>query len=149
MAKRLIRSPYGHDRRPVKLKMLPGEGRTEQQHVDACNINNILKRYKQTGVLQHITDVKKRFADVTGEDFHHYMTIVAEAETLFEEQPSEIRNRFKNDPGAFLDFVHDPENAKELVEMNLALPEEKTEPVLVEMTNQTTIDQNPDQEEND
>jgi hypothetical protein len=39
---------------------------------------------------------------------------------MFMSLPAKIRSRFQNDPGAFLDFVQNPENRDEMIELGLA-----------------------------
>ena len=61
-------------------------------------------------------------------DYQESMNIVAKAQSMFNQLPSQIRNEFDNDPSLFLDFVQDPQNEDQLVEMGLANPREKIEP---------------------
>ena len=56
------------------------------------------------------------------------MNIVTRAQQMFEELPSKIRNKFKNDPSAFLDFVADPLNRPEMDEMGLTEAKVPPEP---------------------
>ena len=41
------------------------------------------------------------------------------AQDMFESLPADIRTKFGNDPGRFLDFVEDPQNEEELIELGL------------------------------
>ena len=104
----------------VALDFDPDEGMTEQHHKDECDINNIVRRYDRSGVIQHLRQVEGRYTDVTSVEFHEAMNIVASANSAFEELPSNIRAHFRNDPAAFMDFVHDPNNKDQLVRMGLA-----------------------------
>ena len=100
-----------------------GPGRTKQAFKDECDINKIMARYQQTGIDEFAHRHKGQFSDVTGYDFQEAMQTVASAQSLFHELPSSIRTRFENDPGKFLDFVHDPDNASEMHEMGLMRPD--------------------------
>ena len=51
------------------------------------------------------------------------MQFVAGAQTLFNEMPSSIRNRFSNDPAHFLDFCSNENNRAEMHEMGLLKPQ--------------------------
>jgi len=53
-------------------------------------------------------------------DFHQAIEYIAKSKELFDEMPSTLRKRFNNDPGEFLDFVHDENNADEMVSLGLA-----------------------------
>ena len=44
---------------------------------------------------------------------------VCEAKSAFEDLPSDVRSRFKNDPSRLIDFVADKNNALEAHEMGL------------------------------
>lgn len=105
-------------RRPVKLST-PEETRTKQSHKDECDINNIMARYRRTGLIEAVNRNQPRYADVTGLEFRSAMEMVAQAQQLFEDMPSSVRKRFGNDPAAFLDFVNDPENRPEAVRLGL------------------------------
>lgn len=103
-----------------------GEGKTKQSFKEECDINVIMSRYQQTGRLpDQLNPANPQYIDATGFDFDLAMNLVAEATSAFAELPSDIRSQFGNDPGAFLDFVADPENRSQLASMGLTseLPE--------------------------
>lgn len=107
-----------------QLLIPEGEGRTKQQFKDECDINVIMKRYQNTGVLENVRDARNaRFADVTSYDFQNAMDILADARTAFEELPASIRDRFNNDPAELLDFVHDKDNQEEAADLGLLTTE--------------------------
>lgn len=98
------------------------QGRTKQEFARECDINNIMSRYLKTGIIDHVRDSAPQFLDATGLEFQSAMELVAQAESLFEELPSSIRNRFENDPRQLLEFVHDPANVAESVAMGFLDP---------------------------
>lgn len=98
---------------------------TKQAHKDECDINNILKQYKLTGIVRHISAkaAQGTYQDLPDPvDFQDALNMVMEAERAFDSLPAVIRNRFHNDPAEFLAFTSDPANADELVELGLAQP---------------------------
>lgn len=107
----------------VVQKHFTGPGRTKQAFKDECDINQIMARYQKTGVIDFVTKHQARYGDVTGMDFQESMQLVAQAQSMFNDLPSGIRNRFENDPAKFMDFVHDPKNASEMAEMGLMRPD--------------------------
>jgi len=124
----------------VQLKMPDGQGRTKRQFKDECDINVIMRRYAQTGTLEHVRHQEAQYADVTGHDFQKACDVVATARTMFAELPAHVRDRFKNDPQEFLEFVHDEDNLAEARELGLLSPEaiqrlDEKERELVERTN--------------
>jgi len=100
----------------------PGEDMTKQSFKDECDINVIMKRYAATGILEHVREAAPRYLDATTYDYQAAMNLVAEANSLFAGMPSELRERFGNDPAKLLDFVHDPKNAQESVSLGFLDP---------------------------
>jgi len=79
-----------------------------------------MARYQSTGELPVINQSAPQYLDVSAAaDFQTSMEFVAGAQTLFQEMPSAIRNRFGNDPREFLDFCSQEKNRPELAEMGL------------------------------
>lgn len=92
---------------------------TKSDMAEACNINNILARYRKTGVISHIRAGGTYETLPSQMDFHEAMNLVLKAQTMFDEMPSNLRKRFSNDPGVFLAFCEDPENRDEMVDLGL------------------------------
>ena len=115
----VIRTAFnGRERVPAAED--PGEGRTMQEFKDECDINNILKKYQRSGLVDHVREFEGRYGDFTAAvDYHEAMNITIQAQEMFMTLPSAIRARFENDPGEFLAFANNPENEDELREMGL------------------------------
>ncbi len=110
-----------------------GESRTQQHMAAECDINNIVQRYMETGILDHTSRKKPSYGDVaSGMDFQEAMQTVTAAREMFGALPSSIRREFDNDPAKFLDFANDPANAEALVEMGLSEPVQSDLPGLTE-----------------
>lgn len=116
--------------------------RTKQAFKDECDINNILKQYKATGQLTHVRSHAQqgKYDNLPDEvDFQTSLNTVIAAERAFSSLPSKLRNRFHNDPVEFLEFMSDPANQDEAIELGLATdarPKE-TPPQRVEIVNPT------------
>lgn len=98
--------------------------RTQQQFGKEADINNIMAKYRKTGVLVDPTmvnvNMKPMFGDFTKlGSFQSMQFKVKEAEKAFNSLPLKVRQRFEFDPGKMLDFLSDPNNAKEAVELGL------------------------------
>lgn len=133
--------------RPFSID-LSGESRTEQSHINDADINQIMKKALAGIPSNYIREYEGHYGDATSVQFYDAQVIVANGKSMFEDLPSDIRNRFKNDPGKFLDFVQDPANAAELVKLKLAtaiptppVPPGTPDPLLVQPTapDKTTI----------
>lgn len=96
-----------------------GPSRTRQSDAYAADINNIMARYEETGVLPTVNR-GLFFADVSDVGgFDNAITLVHGIERAFLEYPPDLRKRFDNDPAKFVDFTQDPNNHEEMVEMGL------------------------------
>ncbi len=93
---------------------------TKQSFKDECDINKILEKFEKTGAITHYSKHAPQYGDTSKPQLHEAMTIVADAESMFEELPSAVRKKFKNDPGQFLEFVQNPKNLEEMRELGLA-----------------------------
>lgn len=102
---------------------------TRQEFKDEADINTIMAQYMRTGELPKINEVAPQYLDVTDMDFQTHMNAIREAQELFDALPSQVRNRFQNDPGEFIDFCGDSNNRPELARMGL-LSTEATQAIL-------------------
>lgn len=103
-----------------------GRSLTKQNHKDECDINQIMKRAERSGLADFVNKHAPQYGDVSGADFRESMELIAEAQGMFDEMPSKLRDRFGNSPANFLEFVQDPKNREEAV--NLGLIDDMREP---------------------
>jgi len=96
-----------------------GPGKTEQAHKKQTDMNYILRDYHATGMIKHAAKYQGRYDDVPPVDFQEAMNLVTNAQQMFSDLPSNLRNRFGNDPAAFLGFVQNPDNAQELQKLGI------------------------------
>lgn len=96
-----------------------GPSLTRQSEAKFADINFIMAKYEQTGVLPPANKALF-FADVSKiQDFDGAMAVVHGAEESFMQLPAEVRKEFDNDPSKFISFTNDPENVPKMVEMGL------------------------------
>jgi hypothetical protein len=100
------------------------DGLTEQHHTDTCDINKILAQFMETGIMPQ-TKANPQYADVSELDFTQMQNQLATAKTLFEELPEQVKARFNNEMHTFLHFAENPNNLPELVDMGLAVKNER------------------------
>ncbi len=111
-------------------KTCVGPSAAKQSFKDECDINKIMAKYRKTGLIDHVNRYKGDYSNLErGFEYQAGLNMIIEAKDAFESLPAEIRTRFGNDPGEFLEFVHDPESVDELVALGLAkaLPQESEE----------------------
>lgn len=116
----MFRKPYkDFTRTPLRF---PEKSRTKQAFKEECDVNNIMRRARETGIAPGGQLAPWREADFTAlpSSYHEALNQVLEAEATFGLLPSAIRKRFNNDPGEFLNFATNPENGEELISLGLA-----------------------------
>ena len=97
-----------------------GPGLTKKAMKNETDINFIMRKYKKTGIINFVNENKGDFMEVPEIDFQQAMETIKHGENLFSKMPSDLRKEFKNDPGVFLQFVHDPKNTDRMIELGLA-----------------------------
>ena len=131
------RTPFNYDRNDASkqsAKAFPQETLAQQNFRDQCDINRIVKQYGVTGQVPVTlrTPIQEDFVAVT--DYHTAMTAVRKGRESFESLPAEVRYRFKNDPGRFVDFCLNPDNLDVAIKLGLSperlVDQAQPEPVL-------------------
>jgi len=97
---------------------------TQQQFKDDADINSIMRKFQQTGIITHVSNHQPQYGFADSTTLHDAMNVIRTAETMFADLPSSIRNKFENSPSAFLDFVQDADNYEEAIELGLSLAPE-------------------------
>ena len=95
---------------------------TQAQFQDECDINKIMDRYMRTGCLSDPLNRMRpgTYGDFTEMgDYMENMNKIIQAREMFEALPAKVRERFGNNPGAMIDFVMDPANQKEAIDLGL------------------------------
>lgn len=105
----------------TSISFPPNSRWTKQEFAAECDINTIMSQYQSTGVMPNLNERAPQYLDCTelGNDFQYMQNQVLEAQALFADLPSKLRNRFANDPALFLDYVSDPSNRPEMAELGL------------------------------
>jgi len=103
--------------------------RTKQEFRDECDVNRIVASFKRGAPLP-VQIHEGQFVDVSElGDYKTALETIMEAERVFNTLPMVVKDRVDNSPAGFLDFVNDPENADELVDLGLVpAPERPPEP---------------------
>lgn len=93
---------------------------TDQSFKKDCDVNLILAKYRKTSAITHLAKVQGQFADVSDlptmlESHERLQT----AQDSFMDLPAYIRDKFDNDLMKMVDFLNDPKNAEEAIELGL------------------------------
>lgn len=103
--------------------MIVGESMTQQQFKDATDVNEIMKRYTQTGEINHLNKGQGIYLDnIEIPAYQDALDIVIQANLAFENLPAEVRKRFSNDPAELMQFLEDPKNREEGEKLGLLQP---------------------------
>lgn len=104
-----------------------GVSRTQQHFKKECDINEILRSFKRTGVCDHVSSGKPMYGDFTAyPDFQQMQDTLVEATRAFEALPASLRDRFGNDPRNLVAFVMDENNRAEAEKLGLVARKEVT-----------------------
>lgn len=112
----------GRDNRLFGLRC-EDESLTVQSDAIDADINTIVRRFGITGELPtelpFVTNVDLSEAPDT---YMGAIAILDQARDQFMKMPADVRSRFQNDPGLFMDFVSNPANLDEMRKLGLAVP---------------------------
>lgn len=114
-------SDFDMKARSVVCRLVCPEPTLAQQHMaEETNINTIVKRYGLTGTMP-VPPRLPTYGDFTGVfDYQSALEALNDADKSFEALPADVRTKFGNDPGKFVDFCSNPANISELRELGLA-----------------------------
>lgn len=112
-----------YERTRCQIEFPEGEGRTDQSQAEACDINNLMKRFETTGELPPMAEKTASYGDFSGvTDYHDSLLQINQALDSFMDLPAKIRLEFDNDPAKLIAFMGDPENLDKGIEMGLYGP---------------------------
>lgn len=122
MEERRIRERYERERYRTKVGE---ESRTKQSFKDECDINRIMKRHAQTGLIDHLSTREPHYGDFSAAvDLHTAMEQVRAAQDDFAALPSEVRNLCLNNPEVLLRALASPEETAALFDAGLPMADE-------------------------
>ena len=102
-----LRSSFNYDRDAVSnetaLECLD-ESKAIQSAEEESNINTIVRRFGISGELPNQVAMPQSGDFTNIPDFHTAMNLVRQAQEEFVRIPADVRARFNNDPGRFMEF---------------------------------------------
>lgn len=119
-----VRSPLNYDPDQVSLEtglITPEPTRTQQHERDETNINYIVQRFTQTGLLPEAR-VLPTYGDFTTQatDYQSALELVRQAEEAFASLPGQVRAHFHHDPVEFVQFMDNNPDPQVLLDLGIA-----------------------------
>ena len=104
-----------------------GDTITEQDHAQYTDIEYILTKFTREQLLEHNQQFGGQYGDFTSAvDYLEACRIMAEADSMFETLPEEVRRHFPGGTPQFLDFIQDSDNLDKATELGL-IPRDRDE----------------------
>lgn len=127
--RKLIRSAYDGLRvRSFFTVEEMGPSLTDESQAKGCDLNDIIRRYVAAGVMPEVQ--QGEFGDVSDVGSYQDLQVrLAEVRRVFMQLAPDMRERFRNDPSVFADFVADPSNVDEGIAIGLYKAREEKPPV--------------------
>lgn len=105
-------------RRRVQI-MFNDPSLTKQEYKEESDINNIVARSRVTGELPQTRSIPQ-YGDFSSlPDYQTALNTIQQADEAFLSLDSKIRARFDNNPGALIDFLQNPANLKEAIDLGI------------------------------
>ena len=117
---KMVGSPGSYGARRRVTKDFHKESLVKEEFQKDSDINEIMRKWSVTGVLQSSTVANMRFGDFGNvADYHGALSQITAAEQDFAMLPAEVRDRFGNDVSSLLVALENPEREEELRELGL------------------------------
>ena len=110
---------------PPKIPGFSSEmkSKVQEQFADACQTDNIIRKYNTMGVNPFIASGGSQYLDTTQiPDFFVAQNAQVKVKEFFEGLPADIRLEFNNDPMQFAEVASDPRNEDYLREIGVLEP---------------------------
>jgi len=96
---------------------------TKQSMAAECDINNILKQYSKTGIMEHINTANAQWLDLPSQiEYQRSLNTMIAAEDAFAQLPAAVRDYYLNDPENLLAALDNPQQADKLREFGILKP---------------------------
>ncbi len=112
-------SMYGVDYAPLDCGK---KGAAKQSFKEECDVNLVVSRFAETGLLTHVAAGVPQFVDASAlGDYRTIIEQVRKVEEYFEGLPALVRSEFDNDAARFMDFLESGASAKDLEDLGIAI----------------------------
>lgn len=101
---------------------------TDESMARDTDVNYIMEKYMKGEHVQFINEGRGHYIDLTEfPDFDKAMEIVGKAKSAFQLLPPQLREKFNQDPHQLVNYLQDPKNDAEAVELGLKEYKKPTE----------------------
>lgn len=136
----VTKRPNGRPRVQTFFNTEIDPSRTHQEFKDECDVNQFIKKHKSINPTQFTQWFNSPpqsgvYADLTSlPSYEEALQTIILAQNSFEALPSELRQRFDNDPQKLINFLDDPKNEEESIKLKLRIKQEAPPPSAIEQT---------------
>lgn len=123
--KPLMRDPYTPFEKPTIDASK--DGLTKQSFKDDCDMNIIVRKYQQSGFVDHINRQNPNFGIAPNSDFYQTQLAIANVKSLYENLSDVSRGRFAS-VSDLMEALIDPARITELTDLGIF---QETEPQLL------------------
>ena len=118
-----VKMPYISTKPRPYSQDFSGNSKTDTSFGPACDVNNIVRHYENTGIDPFITrKQQERFAPASVMTFEEAMRQKAELDSAFLDLPASVRAQHANDPLTWLEYTQNPPAPEEPLEAALSPP---------------------------
>jgi len=112
-------SMYGRSYSPADCS---GDGKAKQSMKDECDVNLIVSRFAETGLISHLAGGIPQFVDVSAlGDYRSIIEQVRKVDEYFAGLPADVRSEFRNDASLFMDYLESGASVEDLQKLGLAI----------------------------
>lgn len=110
--------------RPYGISFLKEKMMTKQSMIQECDVNLIMSKWRKTGEVTHTNNAAGSYGDFSDStDYLSAQLAVQAADEAFKALPAHVRDRMDNNPAELIEFLADPDNDAEAVELGILVYE--------------------------
>lgn len=123
LIKKIIQLKMENGRLRTKVQSIFTEpSMTQQQFKDEVDVNKIIAKFKKTGQISHLSNRTGTYGDFSEiPDYQQMLHTIMDANEKFAQLPSQLREKFSNDPQNLINYLQDPKNTEESIKLGLRI----------------------------
>ena len=102
---------------------------TANYEASHCDVNQLVENAKATGVLNHVSPKELVYSAFDqNASYHDALNSVIATQEAFMSHPAAIRSKFDNDPGKMVEYLSNPDNLDEAIDLGLVRKKDVSTP---------------------